>query len=139
MFDAQMFFKINWSNAFIKNKYTGELMVDMSCIDLSVEDLLRCSFGLSRLEVTVFMKLLKNKKYVSVSHLSATLGRERSVVQRGLAGLMKKGLAQRDQSNKDRGGYEFLYKAKNKDAIKSSIVEKSRGFCKIVQKTADDW
>jgi predicted transcriptional regulator len=114
-------------------------MVDLSCIDLSVEDLLRCSFGLSRLEVTVFMKLLKSKEYVSVSYLSASLGRERSVVQRGLAGLMKKGLTQRDQSNKDRGGYEFLYKAKNKNAIKASIVEKSRCFCKLVQKTTSHW
>jgi len=114
-------------------------MLDMSCIDLSVEDLLRCSFGLSKLEVSVFMKILASRKYVSVSSLSTSLGRERSVVQRGLAGLMKKGLLQRDQSNKERGGYEFLYKAKDKDAIKSSIVAKSRGFCALVQKTVDDW
>ncbi len=111
----------------------------MSCIDLSVEDLLRCSFGLSKLEVTVFLKLLNAKDYVPVSNLSASLRRERSVVQRGLAGLMKKGLVQRDQSNKERGGYEFLYKARDKDAIKMSIVEKSRSFCTIVQKTVDDW
>lgn len=114
-------------------------MVDLSCMDLSVEDLLQCSFGLSRLELSVLVALLGKEKWTNTGSLSAGLGKDRSVVQRGLTSLLKKGLAEREQSNKERGGYEYVYRARNKAEIKRRILSNTNAFCAMVRETVRGW
>ncbi len=111
----------------------------MTCIDLSVEDLLRCSFGLGRREVSVLMKLLDDGGWLAVSAIAPLSGRDRSVVQRALTLLIERGLAERSQRNRERGGYEYLYRAKDKAAIKRTILEKSRAFCRLVAEEVRGW
>ncbi len=114
-------------------------MVDLSCMDLSIEDMLQCSFGLSKLELSVLLALLKKKNWVSTNGLAVTLKKDRSVVQRGISSLMEKGLAEREQSNKDRGGYEYVYRAKDKEAIKGLILGNAQAFCTMVKETVQGW
>ncbi len=114
-------------------------MVDLSCMDLSIEDMLQCSFGLSKLELSVLLALLKKKEWTSTSSLAKSLRRDRSVVQRGISSLMGKGLAEREQSNKERGGYEYVYRAKDKNAIKKLILGNSQAFCLMVRETVRGW
>jgi predicted transcriptional regulator len=114
-------------------------MVDLSCVDLSIDDMLQCSFGLSRLELSVLLALLGKKTWASTSALALELGKDRSVVQRGISSLMGKGLAEREQSNKERGGYEYVYRAKGKDEIKGQILANSRAFCAMVRETVQGW
>ncbi len=114
-------------------------MLDLSCVDLSVSDLLKCSFGLSQLELEVLTALLETDGMTGVSELSDKMDRDRSVVQRGLSSLMEKSLVRREQSNKDGGGYLYLYCANGKKKIKKSILEKSRSFCSLVKETVNRW
>jgi predicted transcriptional regulator len=114
-------------------------MVDLSCMDLSIEDMLQCSFGLSKLELSVLLVLLKKKNWTSTSTLAKALRKDRSVVQRGISSLMEKGLAKREQSNKERGGYEFVYQAKDKEAIKKLILGNAQAFCMMVRETVHSW
>lgn len=114
-------------------------MVDLSCMDLSIEDMLQCSFGLSKLELSVLLALLRKDGWSSTSSLAGAIRKDRSVVQRGISSLMRKGLAEREQSNKERGGYEFLYRAKDKSAIKGLILANARAFCMMVRETVKSW
>jgi len=113
--------------------------VNLSCIDLSVEDLLRCSFGLSKQEVRVLVRLLEEPAWADVVKISSRLHRDRSVVQRGLQSLLRKGLVERDQRNKAGGGYEYLYRAKDKRMMKASILAKSRTFSAMVSEAVRGW
>jgi predicted transcriptional regulator len=113
--------------------------IDMTCIDLSVEDLLGCSFGLSKREVAVLLRLLHAREWVPVSDIAAKTRRDRSVVQRTLQKLVEKGIAERSQHNRPGGGYEFLYKARGKKALKAAITEKSRMFCLKVAAQVREW
>ncbi|VVC04223.1 Sugar-specific transcriptional regulator TrmB [Candidatus Bilamarchaeum dharawalense] len=113
--------------------------LNLSCIDLSVKDLLQCSFGLSKQEVSIFINLLGRKDWVTVAEISKIAKRDRSVVQRALTSLVDKTLVERDQKNKLGGGYEFLYRTKDKKMIKNAILEKSRAFSLMVQGQIRQW
>jgi predicted transcriptional regulator len=115
------------------------MALNMACVDISIEDLVGCSFGLSRQEVAAFMCLLGSKGWISVVGLSSCMKRDRSVVQRGLSSLLRKGLIEREQANKEGGGYEYLYRAKDKTQIKKAILAKSRAFSRMVQETTRGW
>lgn len=122
-----------------QNAQVRTMRLNLSCIDLSVEDLLRCSFGLSKGEVLVLQTLLQGENWSSTSRISSIIKRDRSVVQRGLASLKAKGLIEREQSNKEGGGFEYLYRAKDKGMIKRSILGKARAFGSIVKQTVSFW
>ena len=113
--------------------------VNLSCIDISMDDLLRCSFGLSRLEVGVLKALLDEEGWTPVGKIASRMRRDRSVVQRGLSSLLAKKLIVREQANKPHGGYEYLYMASDKKAIKRSILGKSRAFCMMVNAQVSRW
>jgi predicted transcriptional regulator len=113
--------------------------IDMTCIDLSVPDLLRCSFGLSKREAAVLMRMLESGGWMPVSRIAALSRRDRSVVQRALLSLARKGAVEREQHNKEGGGYEYLYRAKGKRAVKRAIREKSRNFCMMVDAAVASW
>jgi len=115
------------------------MRLNLSCIDLSMEDLLRCSFGLSKGEVLVLQALLEEDGWVPTSRISSIVGRDRSVVQRGLSSLLEKGLIRREHHNKAGGGFEFLYMATDKRMIKRSILGKAKAFSDIVKRTVSSW
>ncbi|MFN7991732.1 MAG: helix-turn-helix domain-containing protein [Candidatus Micrarchaeia archaeon] len=113
--------------------------IDMTCIDLSVGDLLRCSFGLSKREASVLMTLLESGDPLPVSGISSLTGRDRSVVQRALLRLVEKSLADRSQRNREGGGYEYLYQARGKEKVKRAILGKSRSFLSRIQLSLRGW
>jgi predicted transcriptional regulator len=113
--------------------------VNMACLDISVTDLVGCSFGLSKQEVATLMRLLEAKDWTKVASLASAMRRDRSVVQRGLSSLLIKGLVERDQANKPGGGYEFLYRAKDKAMLKRAILDKSAAFTSMVSDTVKRW
>jgi predicted transcriptional regulator len=53
--------------------------------------------------------------------------------------LLIKGLVERDQANKPGGGYEFLYRAKDKAMLKRAILDKSAAFTSMVSDTVKRW
>lgn len=111
----------------------------MTCIDLSVADLLGCSFGLSKREVAVLLRMLEGGGWMPVWKIAAESRRDRSVVQRALFSLIKRGIVERSQHNRDGGGYEYLYRARDKSALKRAILEKSRLFCRMVAGQVRQW
>lgn len=122
-----------------KNAQVPHMTLDMTCIDLSASDLLGCAFGLSKREVSVLLRLLASGNWVPVAALASRAGRDRSVVQRALASLASKGLVERDHRNRERGGYEYVYRARDKQMIKREILGKSRAFAAMVAAEVERW
>ena len=100
---------------------------------------LRCAFGLSKREVSVLLRLLESGGWLTVSGISARSGRDRSVVQRAILSLMRKGIVERDHHNRAGGGYEYVYRAADKKRIKKSILEKRRAFSTMVDESLRRW
>lgn len=93
-------------------------VIDFACRRISREDLLRCSFSLSRTEYKVLSHLLLLSKPKTVSLIAAEMGLERTTIQKALKVLVEKSLVLRKQSNLDKGGYEFFYFSLPKEEIK---------------------
>ncbi len=68
------------------------------------------------------MKLLEVKKEVTIPELAEALNMDRSSIQKGITGLMKKGLAYRRQVNLEKGGYFFYYSTQRKESIKKAMI-----------------
>ncbi len=115
------------------------MAIDMTCADISAEDLLRCSFGLSGREVAVLLTMLDDGGWMTVSAIAGRSRRDRSVAQRALASLLSKGVAERDQRNRAGGGYEYVYRARGRRAIRRAILMKSRAFCAMVAERVREW
>ncbi len=77
--------------------------------------------------------------FASVEAISKQVGKERSVVQKTMTKLLAKGLVHKEQHNKEGAGYEYLYCAKDKEAIKKEIKAKTARFCSIVNEEMKKW
>ena len=68
------------------------------------------------------MKLLEFKHEATIPELAEALGMDRSSIQKGITGLMKKRLASRRQVNLEKGGYFFYYSTPHKKYIKNAMI-----------------
>ena len=97
-------------------------MISFACKGIQFEELIRCSFNLNKTEYKILMQLLELKKEVSIPGLAKIMKMDRSSIQKGAVGLLKKNLAHRRQVNLNNGGYFFFYSAERKESIKNSIL-----------------
>ena len=115
------------------------MRLNLSCLKISIRDLLQCAFNLSKTEVAVLILLLKSSTWASVGDISAGVGRDRSMVQRSLSVLMGRGVVIREQNNLVNGGFQYVYMAANKQKIKLMLFDKSRQFASMVKTTVEKW
>lgn len=90
-------------------------------------DLICCAFGLRNTETRIYFELLFSGS-MSVEQLSSVVGKERSVIQRALKRLLKKGLVLREKTQAEhhleQGGYLFEYSAVSDDVVKEQILHR---------------
>ena len=97
-------------------------MISFACKGIRFEELIRCSFNINKTEYKLLIKLLEQDKEVTVPKMAKEMGMDRSSIQKGAMGLLKKNLIHRRQVNLGKGGYFFFYSAKRKESIKKSII-----------------
>lgn len=97
-------------------------MISFACKGIRFEELIRCSFNLNKSEYKLLIQLLEQKKEVTIPQMAKKMNMDRSSIQKGAMGLLKKNLAHRRQVNLNNGGYFFFYSAKRKESIKKSIL-----------------
>ncbi|MEM4267709.1 MAG: helix-turn-helix domain-containing protein [Candidatus Woesearchaeota archaeon] len=107
--------------------------LSFACRKLTVEQLMRCSLGLSSSEIRILKVLINSTSELRIQNLQKSAGRDRSTVQRALNSLHKKGLIRKRQINLERGGYYYLYSALPKQIIKEKIQENFKTFNKSVE------
>lgn len=106
-------------------------MVDFACKRFNVEEIVKCSLGLTRSELTLFLFFLRHSlESYATEQLGKETGLDLSTVQRCVKKLHERGVLSRNQFNLKSGGYKFVYQVKDKKDVRKVISD-------IVQKWAD--
>ena len=103
-------------------------MIDFACKKFDLEEVVKCSLGLSKSEFKLLKFLIENNEQFTTEQLSSKLKLDKSTIQRGVKKLHSKNLVVRGQINQSIGGYLFLYRIKDKNKIRE-----------IISNTVDSW
>ncbi len=112
--------------------------INFACKRFPIEQVLRCSFGLSGPEFRI-LKVLMAKGERSVEEVAETLGKDRTTIQRSMKSLVAKGLVRRRQYNLDSGGYQYHYLPQEKERVKARIQEHFARFSRMVKEEIEGW
>ncbi|MBN2890282.1 MAG: MarR family transcriptional regulator, partial [Bacteroidales bacterium] len=114
-------------------------MIDFACKKFDLEEIVKCSLGLSKSEFRILKFLIANDNRYMTEELSDRLGLDKSTIQRGVKKLHQKGLVVRGQINQSKGGYVFYYRIKEKDQIRHIIIDIVEGWTKGVKREILNW
>jgi predicted transcriptional regulator len=114
-------------------------MISFACQRIKFEDLIRCSFNLNKTELKLLQILINLNREVKTSQLAESLDMDRSSIQKGISGLLNKGLAKRRQVNLEKGGYFFYYSTLKKSEIKESMNKIINAWYQEVSKEIEAW
>lgn len=95
--------------------------MDFTCKQIEPKDLIKCTFGLNKTELELFLFLTKSNKCETVQTVSKNLELDRTTIQKSLKKLLEKEIIERRQNNLDNGGYVFLYCVKKKPEIREKM------------------
>lgn len=114
-------------------------MIDFACKKLDIEEVVKCSLGLSKSDYKILKYLIKNTSSHSTEELASKIGLDKSTVQRSVKKLREKNLVSRGQINKSVGGYLFTYKIKEKEKIRKMITQIIDGWVNNVHSEIQNW
>ncbi|MCD6478236.1 MAG: MarR family transcriptional regulator [Candidatus Aenigmarchaeota archaeon] len=97
-------------------------MITFACRTINLEDVLRCSFNITKTEYKVLYFILRHKKEYTASCISRKMGLERTTIQKALKSLVNKGLLKRRKKILLSGGYVFLYDV-DKEVVKGKVKD----------------
>jgi len=107
--------------------------INFACKTIKIEELIKCSFSLTKTEYNVLIYLLKSNS-LPITKLSSKLKLERTSIQKSITNLMEKDLVTRKKIILEKGGYTFLYQSKNKNLIKKQIISLIESWSKSAKK-----
>jgi len=113
-------------------------MIDFACKSIEVEDLIRCSFQLSKTEYMVLETLLGTDGK-DAKELAKKLELDRSTVHKSLKTLQERELVKRRQYNVPSGGYKYVYRTKEKGEIKKRVRELIETWSSSADQAIRDW
>lgn len=113
--------------------------MEFACKQVDLQEVVKCSLGLTRAEYRVFRKYMGLKNQVTLAELSKKTGLDRTTVQKASLKLVEKGLLFRSQRNRSRGGYEFLYSIADRREIRSKVREIVRSWWEAVDNNLQYW
>lgn len=102
--------------------------INFACRDVPIEQVIRCGLGLSKSEYEVLIFFLKNNKEFSIDEVSSLTKKDRTTVQKQIKSLIDSNILFRRQENLDNGGYKFYYKIKDKEKLKSIILDNFKNY-----------
>lgn len=110
-------------------------MIDFACKSVKIEEVIKCSFGLTKAELGVLNFLLKHlSTQFSSDDLAEKTKLDLSTIQRTLKKLHERDILLRTQKNMDSGGYFFVYELKNKKHIHDLLMKNIQGWVKRVER-----
>ena len=114
-------------------------MISFACKRVGFDELLMCSFGLTKGEYRLLMLLLERGEESNIKELSRLAGVDRSTSQKSISNLMKKELVMRRQVNQPNGGYFFYYSPIRKELIKQRMVQTLKNWNMAVERAITEW
>ncbi len=97
------------------------MMIDFACKKINVDDIIRCSFGLSKSELSLFLLLQKKSSFLSAQQVADLIGKDITTSQRLLKRLYSVGVIDRRQHNLKKGGYTYIYMVYDRSIIKDKL------------------
>ncbi|MBC8494856.1 hypothetical protein H8D36_01750 [archaeon] len=114
-------------------------MISFACKNISLKDLVTCSFELNKTDYSVFMFLMEHDGEFGVGDIAGIDGLERSTVQKAMKNLVSKNLVSRRQVNFSGGGYQFYYSILDKSKIKDRINTLIDGWHEKAREQIQKW
>jgi predicted transcriptional regulator len=115
-------------------------MLDLSCRRFILDDVIKCSFGLTKAEFMVLSYFLKNPaSSFTTGELSDKTGLDKSTIQRCVKKLNEKGVVVRFRKNLDAGGYVYLYRAMARSEISRQVISTVRIWVSMVEAEIISW
>jgi len=114
-------------------------LFSFACKTMSLDDLIRCGFNLSKSFYELLSFMLSSNKKFSVRELAKHLGKERSSVQKLLKELLLKGVVKRAQVNLSTGGYSYVYAAVDKEYLKKRLLDNLKRWTLSAENQIKKW
>lgn len=115
-------------------------MFRFACKKIDLQDIICCSFDLSRSEYLLFQYLLNiNEENLPLKEIAKDMKKDRSSIQKAMKKLVEKKLVIRRQQNLEKGGYIFLYTIAHKDLIKKRLLFIIDKWCNAVKAEINKW
>jgi predicted transcriptional regulator len=109
-------------------------MVDFACKQIDKKEIIKCAFGLTKTEVSIFFFFLKHEdKTYSSTLLSKLLQLDLTTIQKAVKKLHQRGVLKKYQKNLEKSGYVFEYQIIPKDKIKEIISKEIQDWVKKVE------
>jgi predicted transcriptional regulator len=99
------------------------MAIDFACNTVSVNELLTCSFSLTKGELNILNLFLRENNALTIKEISSRLNMERSGAQKAVKRLVEINLLEKRQINNQRGGFFYRYYLADKDSIRKRIEE----------------
>lgn len=112
--------------------------INFACKKFPINNVLKCSFGLTSTEFEVLKTLLR-KDELPVDEIATILSKDRTTIQRSIKPLINKNLIKRKQYNLDGGGYQYYYIPIDKQEIKNRIQTQFKAFTEKVASEIEKW
>ncbi|MFO7711005.1 MAG: helix-turn-helix domain-containing protein [Candidatus Woesearchaeota archaeon] len=114
-------------------------MLNFACKTFDMQDIIRCSLGLSKSECRLLNFLLGEHEALTTSEIAKRLDIDRTTVQKSIKALVEKDVVKRLQENLDKGGYIFRYIIKDKDIIRNKIKRNVSFWYENVMAGLEKW
>jgi predicted transcriptional regulator len=99
------------------------MAIDFACNTVSINELLSCSFSLTKGELSILNLFLRNSSPLTIKEIGTKLSMERSGAQKAVKRLVEMNLLEKRQINNQRGGFFYRYHLAEKDSIKIRISD----------------
>lgn len=114
-------------------------MIDFACKKFDIEEVVKCSLGLSKSEFRLLNFFIENAKEFTTQELAKSLKLDKSTIQRSVKKLHEKNLVTRGQINQSIGGYLFTYRIKDKNKIRKIILDTVEEWVEVFRKKISNW
>lgn len=115
-------------------------MIDFACKKFNLNEIIKCSLNLTKLEYTLLEFLIKNdERWFSANDISKNLRMGLSTAQKGVKKLNGKNILLQRQENIPGGGYFFVYKIANKPELRRIILSVVENWTKNVVSKISRW
>ncbi len=114
-------------------------MIDFACKKFDLEEVIKCSLGLSKSEFRLLKFLVEHEKQFTTEELAKELKLDKSTIQRSVKKMHGKGLLTRGQINQTVGGYVFLYRIKDKNNIRKIVLGTVEGWVGVFREKIGKW
>lgn len=115
------------------------LAVSFACKTIDLQDILRCSFNLNKTEYNLLLFLMKQSESLCASSIGEMVSKDRTTIQKAIKHLLDSDLVHKHQVNLDQGGYIFVYKIKDKEYLRTRILEVVNSWHNSVVNEVKNW